>query len=123
MNYKEIQDLIKLVMKSDLSEVKVKDGETELTIKTKFCQAGSGVAVPMTQYVAPAPVATPSPVTITENQPVEISKQPTEATNLKEIRSPMVGTFYRSPGPDKPAFVKPGDQVTAGRLIRHHKGC
>ncbi|MBK9272501.1 MAG: acetyl-CoA carboxylase biotin carboxyl carrier protein [Saprospiraceae bacterium] len=124
MNFKEIQELIRLVGKSELSEFKMKDGEFELTIKTQ--KAGKAMeALPASPYVPPliSPISMPAPA-IVEKQIVESPKAGSstnpETTSSKaqiEIKSPMVGTFYRSGSPDKPPFVKVGDKVEPGNTV------
>ncbi len=122
MNFKEIQELIKLVSKSDLTEFKMKQTDFELTIKT-----GKGIkpaeypalpygTVPAAPVVVP-PVAVAAPVqkaSPAEAPPVAKSETPSKYI---EIKSPMVGTFYRSAGPDKPPFVKVGDAIDVGTTV------
>ncbi len=118
MTYKEIQDLVKLLNKSNLSEFKLKDGDFELSIRTnsysKTKLIESVVTTPSAMPQSYQAAAAPAPVAIA-NAPVE--KAPEETSNLIEIKSPMVGTFYRSPDPEKPAFVKPGDNINVGDQI------
>jgi acetyl-CoA carboxylase biotin carboxyl carrier protein len=126
MNFKEIQELIRLVSKSDLAEFKMKDGEFEVSIRTKFYNArptgGSFVAPPVMsapawassqENAAPPPaVAEQIPLKPSDNTPkVDAGKK------YLEIKSPMVGTFYRSSSPDKPAYAKVGDRVEAGSVV------
>ncbi|MCO6461248.1 MAG: acetyl-CoA carboxylase biotin carboxyl carrier protein [Saprospiraceae bacterium] len=119
MTYKEIQELIRQVSKSDLAEVKVKDSDSEVTIRTRHYAENKGgsvvyssVPVAAQPGVQTAPAATPSPAKTETEKPAEV-----KSGNLKEIRSPMVGTFYRSAGPDKPPYVKPGDSISAGTVV------
>lgn len=125
MNYKEIVELIKLVSKSDLREVKIKDGDKELVIRTdKYSarQEGYSIAPPasvMPQY----PVHTPAATTASSTPPSDDAAPQTgtpEApanTGLLQIKSPMVGTFYRSSAPDKPSYVKIGDKISKGTVV------
>ncbi len=127
MNFKEIQELIRLVGKSDLSEFKMKDGEFELTIKTQ--KGGKPMDMPAAAYVPPvAPVALPAPVahsrpaepvhTETPAAAASSSSAPKDSGKKQiEIKSPMVGTFYRSGSPEKPPFVKVGDSIDAGTTV------
>lgn len=117
MNFKEIQELIRLVGKSGVSVFKMKDGEFELTIKTS---ADEKVVHTMPAVAHTAPVMH-APVI---HKPVEVpspgpAKEAPAADDKKylEIRSPMVGTFYRAPGPEKSPFVKVGDQVDTGSTV------
>ena len=113
MELKEIQNLIKFVAKSGVNEVHVEMGETKVTIKT-----GGGVvqqvvtapaaiegATPAAPVAAPAPAAEPAP------------PAPAENDNHITIKSPIIGTFYRKPSPDKPNFVEAGDQVNEGDVL------
>ncbi len=120
MNYKEITDLIKLVNKTDLSEVKLKDKDFEISIRTsnfqpKGTQVVQASAAPMVQMPAsaPAPVAPAAPAAEkATSKPVEKSTE-----NLLEVKSPIVGTFYRSASPDKPAYAKVGDSIEKGDTV------
>lgn len=128
MEYKEIQNLIKLIDSTDLTELKIKQGEFELQIRTKDYYKFSGKT---TSTVVQAPMvqnpATPSaPVVETPNTPVasasaENSAAPAEEnsadSNLIDIKSPIVGTFYRSPAPDKDVYVKIGDHIEVGSVV------
>jgi len=122
MTYKEITDLIKLVNKSDLAELKLKDKDFELQIRTKLFQNKSTVASasPVMQVASPAPVA-PAAIPATPAPAADSSakkESPAESTaGLLEVKSPIVGTFYRSSSPDKPAFVKVGDSIEKGDVV------
>lgn len=124
MTYKEIQELIKLLNKSELAEFKLKDGDFELSIRTKIYVKNQRVESVVPAPSALAPVFLPSesntapanPSTAPKN--VEQSDNNADDTsNLIEVKSPMVGTFYRSPDPEKAAFVKPGDNIAPGDAI------
>ncbi len=140
MNFKEIQDLVKLINKSDLTEFKMKDGEFELSIRTNKYeklkqqkQAASSQAAPMQQQpiiqvppvqqpYAPASAPAPAPPPNPEPEPaVEAKTAQTEETEdtkkYAEIRSPIVGTFYRSSSPEKPPYAKVGDDVEVGQVV------
>lgn len=117
MEYKQIQELLKAVNKSNISELSIKDGDFEITIK----QAG-----PETQYVAvqatmPAMQSLPQQSVAAPAVTESISAAPpvaaTEQANTITIKSPMIGTFYRSSSPDKPAFVGVGDEIKPGQVI------
>lgn len=130
MNFKEIQELIRLIQKSNLTEFKLKEGEFELSIRTEKYQSGKAP-----QYLAPpspalqAPVAAPpAPVSQAPAAPAPESRAADQegdgekpasgdTSNYLAIKSPMVGTFYRSPSPDKPAYVKVGDVVGKGDVV------
>ena len=126
MTYKEIQDLIKLVTKTDLAEFKMRQEDFEIVIRTKkFHKGDAQVSVGTTpvvtipQHHVPSQVSSPPPVTEASVNPEAASESTTEAESVEllEVRSPIVGTFYRSPGPDKPPFKKVGDKVEAGETV------
>ncbi len=114
MELKEIQELIKFVSKSGVSEVELEQDGFKIVIKTTgtapvYMQAPQQVYAQVPQQLPPAnaPVAT----TPTAEAPVAV------ASNLITIKSPMIGTFYRSAGPDKPLFVNIGDEIKPGKAV------
>ncbi len=133
MTFKEIQDIIKLINKSNLTEFKMKDGDFSLSIRTKKYgknripqivqspQQIVPVSAPMPQMQMPmTPAATaPSPSVDTSTDAGGASEDGSENVegNYLEIRSPIVGTFYRSSSPDKPQYVKPGDTIEVGSVV------
>lgn len=127
MTFKEIQELIKQLSKSNLSEFKLKDGEFELSVRTKHYQKGnaksqliSSPAIIPAAPAAPAPVAAPAapPAAAQPAATPAAAESPKEdAGKYLEVKSPMVGTFYRSPSPDKPAYVKVGDTIDKGSPV------
>lgn len=124
MNFNEIQELIKLVNKSNLTEFKLRDKDFEVLIRTDKYQKGGAPTVLTTPQIVPAiaPMPTIAPEA-PKAEPVAAATAPAEKTdaakgkNIVEIKSPMVGTFYRSPGPDKPVFAKVGDQIKQGDVV------
>ncbi len=118
MDLKEIQNLIRFVAKSGASEVKLETGDVKITIRTgsdkpetTIIQQPQQVAVP-----APVPVETPAPAAPTKEAPAEAEKAD-DTSKYIEIKSPIIGTLYRKPSPDKPAFVKVGDTISAGDTV------
>jgi acetyl-CoA carboxylase biotin carboxyl carrier protein len=112
MKAKEIQELIDYISNSGLAEVKIKTEEFELSIK-KYAEGPQvfHAAAP----VAPAPiVAAPAPVAPVAAPAPAPAPAP---SNLLEIKSPMIGTFYLTPNPDSPAFVSEGSSVKAGQTV------
>ena len=108
MDFKEIKELIRVFDKSELNKLKVKDGEFEISMQTGF-EGGTVVATTAAPAV-PAPIATAAPVTVAaETAPAVIAGD--------TIDSPMVGTYYASPSPEAPAFVKVGDIVKKGQTL------
>ncbi|MFA9373097.1 MAG: acetyl-CoA carboxylase biotin carboxyl carrier protein [Poseidonibacter sp.] len=110
MDFKEIKELIRIFDKSELNKLKVKDGEFEISMQTGF-EGGTVVttaAAPVAS--APAPAAPVAVSTATE------TAAPAAVTG-DTIESPMVGTYYASPSPEAPAFVKAGDTVKKGQTL------
>ena len=116
MDIKEIQELIKFVAKSGVSEVSIDRKDFKITIKAQsnmqtivnatIPAAPAVQALPVATSPAPAPSAAPAP-----------AAPAAEASNLIIIKSPMIGTFYRSSSPDKPSFVNVGDEIKAGQVV------
>lgn len=135
MKISEIQELIKFVSKSGVSEVEIEDKDFKINIKTPPYRKGKRGEQEAQQVVAqmiPAqqmqgmPAQMPAqPVAPAQQQaPAEESKAEKQAkeekekeANYIEIKSPMIGTFYRKPTPDKPEFVKVGDTVSQGDTV------
>ena|SRR5688572_19735679 len=120
MKLTEIQDLIKFVSKSGVNEVELETKEIKIVIKT-------GKSAPVMVQAAPSQVIT-TPTHVVTNQPVhppvtEQKSTPPPTNNGADeskyltIKSPMIGTFYRSPGPDKPVFANVGDEVAPGKTV------
>jgi|SRR5690554_5257442 len=117
MDIKQIQDLIKFVSKSGVNEVSIEEKDFKITIKTKQEPKYVTATVPA---AAPAPVQQPVQLAAPESvAPAAPAAAPAaeEKSNLVTIKSPMIGTFYRSASPDKPPFVNVGDEITAGKVI------
>lgn len=120
MTYKEIQDLLELVSKSDLTEVKVKDGDFEITVRNANYTKTTVSSQPI--LAAPA-AAAPMQVAPAAAAPAAASASNADASgeestaNLLEVKSPIVGTFYRSASPDKPAYVSVGDTISVGSVV------
>ena len=127
MDFKQIQELIKLINKSNIGEVSIEEKGFKLTIKQKEEAAQQVFAAPPQQIpvyqAAPAP-APQSAAAATTSAQGEKSKASTDSAtdNLITIKSPMIGTFYRSSTPGKPPFVEVGDEITpgVGDLRRSH---
>ncbi len=113
MKLKEIQNLIKFVAKSGASEVSLEMEDVKITVKTnnepRQVLVQDSVVVPQPQ----APV--PPPAVVQVDAPNESS--PEEDSNLITIKSPIIGTFYRKPSPDKPSFVEVGDSISEGTVL------
>lgn len=130
MTFKEIQELIKLIDKSELTEFKLKKEQLEIVIRTKQFTKSEGGALPQGHSIVSipsgpiaqqvhVPMAPPTaepnlPPTTHDDLPKVVEE---EVSTYKEIRSPIVGTFYRSSSPDKPPFKKVGDMVAEGETV------
>ncbi len=108
MNLKEIKDLIKVFNNSDLSKLKVENGDFGLTLEK------GGAAASAT--LQPAPSASPAPAP-SQPAPSAAAEEKSIPDNAVYITSPMVGTFYRAPSPDSPPFVKVGERVSKGQPL------
>jgi acetyl-CoA carboxylase biotin carboxyl carrier protein len=119
MDYKQIQELIKTINKSNISEISVKDGEFEICIKQggvapMMQSQPMATQTPMQQYQAPA--AQPQAGSA-GSTPENAALAPQASGKGQTIKSPMIGTFYRSASPDKPPFVNVGDEVKQGQVL------
>ena len=114
MELKEIQNLIKFVAKSGVNEVHVEMGETKVTIKTGGDVVQQVVTTPAAIESAPAPAPVATLTTPSEPAPAAVA---TENDNHITIKSPIIGTFYRKPSPDKPNFAEVGDQISEGQVL------
>ena len=115
MDFKQIQELIKMVNKSNLSEVSIEEKDFKITIRQKD-EIIQTVAAPVAALpvAAPAPVAQAAPAAA----PAASKAPATEDTSKYiAIKSPMIGTFYRRPAPDKPLFAEVGDEVAPGKTV------
>jgi len=112
MDIKQIQDLIRFVSKSGVNEVAIEQKDFKITIKTTNQEQVVYQATVPVQTVA-APVAA-SPAAL----PAAAAAEPAaDTTNYVTIKSPMIGTFYRSASPDKPLFVNVGDEIKSGTVV------
>lgn len=121
MDFKQIQELIKLINKSNIGEVSIEQNDFRITIKqkeeaiTQVVSAPAPVAMP--QGLPSSFPATPAPAQPTGAAPATPAAAPAAQSNLLTIKSPMIGTFYRRPSPDKPNFVEVGDEVATGKVV------
>jgi acetyl-CoA carboxylase biotin carboxyl carrier protein len=119
MDINEIQALIKFVAKSGVSEVELESKGFKIVIKTgnastRIEQVVVPAAAPVAMPVAAAPIAA-APAAPAAEKPA--ASPVADESKLITIKAPMIGTFYRSPGPDKPAFVNVGDEIKPGKAI------
>ncbi|MEZ4857397.1 MAG: acetyl-CoA carboxylase biotin carboxyl carrier protein [Flavobacteriaceae bacterium] len=119
MDLKDIQNLIKFVAKSGASEVKLEMEDIKITIKT-----GYDTDKEETTYIQQIPISQPHQPVIAQPQPTEVPNTPVKETPTTDdsskyitIKSPIIGTFYRKPSPDKPVFKEVGDTVSTGDVL------
>lgn len=136
MNHKDLQDLIKLISKTNLTEFKMSKGDMKISIRTKKFYKNSANQPSVVHVPAPAPAAVPAPVV--QSAPAAPAPAPAapaaeantsdadtsqeapaaaSSASMVEIKSPIVGTFYRSSSPEKPPFLKVGDRVEVGDVV------
>lgn len=119
MDFKQIQELIKTINKSNIGELTIEDNGFKITIKQKEEPAQTFVTAPAAAPVyaaAPAPVAA-APVNTAAAPAAAAPAAAPKADNLVTIKSPMIGTFYRRSSPDKPNFVDIGDEIAPGKVV------
>ena len=121
LNFSELRELVTTLSQTDISELTLKGADFELTLRKQGAIASANTPVitvaPQEQAVAAPVVTMPAP----EAAPVASGAPPTPPpsadSNLLEITSPMVGTFYRAPAPEEPSFVEIGDHIQTGQTV------
>ena len=110
MDLRKLKTLIDLVADSTIAELEVTEGESKVRI-VKTVAAGQAPMqyMPMPMQAAPAPAVAAPPATVDAGKPIAIEGN--------VVKSPMVGTFYRAPGPEKPSYVEVGSTVKAAEPI------
>ncbi len=132
MDFREMQELIKLINKSNITEFRFQEGDQKIVIRTKEYSEGGVVQHQFIQQAAPlqaaAPIAIPAPIHAAAPAPVavaapvsapvaEVEVAADSTAGLLEITSPIVGTFYRSAGTGKEPYIKVGDSVDKGTVV------
>jgi acetyl-CoA carboxylase biotin carboxyl carrier protein len=116
MDLKDIQNLIKFVVKSGASEVKLETPDYKISVKT-----GSESDQKIAQYMpltAAAPIAVPqTPAVTTDQQSATTSSETQDSSKYITVKSPMIGTFYLKPSPDKPNFTDVGQRIAEGDVL------
>ncbi len=113
MDIKQIQDLIKFVSKSGVNEVSIEEKDFKITIKTNQEPTYVTATVPTV-----APVAAPASAPAATAPAAPIAAAPVDdESKFITIKSPIIGTFYRSPGPEKGSFVNVGDEIAPGKVL------
>ena len=115
MNIKEIQQLIKFVAKSGVSEVKIESKDLKLSVKTGA--SGNMVTHSEPVMINTQPVVQNVPLVSTTESVSSQSVDTAEEDHLITIKSPIIGTFYRKPSPDKPNFIEIGDLISEGSVL------
>jgi acetyl-CoA carboxylase biotin carboxyl carrier protein len=115
MNQKELKELIEFLIEKDITEFELERGDVRVRIKRGTPEAPHPpadriITVHPAPAVAPGPAVAPAP-------PVPAPESAHVEETLHMVRSPIVGTYYESPSPGSPPFVKPGDQVEAGQVL------
>lgn len=120
MKAKEIQDLIDFIAKSGLDEVNIETESFKLNVKrnsgmaTKALESAQPVFIPATNPVMPSQQVATQPVVSTATPAADTTPK---ASNTVTVRSPMIGTFYRSSNPETPSFVEVGDEIKKGQVV------
>tara|TARA_R110002051_G_scaffold115026_2_gene188058 strand:+ start:908 stop:1405 length:498 start_codon:yes stop_codon:yes gene_type:complete len=122
MDIKEIQSLIKFVAKSGASEVKLETDDIKITIRTGSLSTGNSEptyvhTMPMAQQAMPAVAPVHTEQQVAASGTSEADKKKAENNKYITIKSPIIGTFYRKPSPDKPVFVEVGDTIGNGDVL------
>jgi len=114
MDIKQIQELVKLINKTNIGEITIEEEGVKITVKQKKDPVQNIIAGTAAPSYAPsaAPAAAPAAAAPVAAKPAE-----PKADNLVTIKSPMIGTFYRQAGPGKPIFASVGEEVTPGKVV------
>lgn len=114
MDLKQIHELIKIINKSNIGEISIEDKDGKVTIKQKEEPAVNVTAAPSHQvYTTAAPSLAAAPV----QSAAPAAAPAPKADNLITVKSPMIGTFYRRPSPDKPILAEVGSEITPGKVV------
>jgi len=114
MDIKEIQSLIKFVAKSGASEVKLEMEDVKITIRTGESHKGEMTYIQQVPAMAAAPAPAVAPAEVT---PTAAATAASEDSKYITVKSPIIGTFYRKPSPDKPMFVEVGSNINIGDVL------
>jgi acetyl-CoA carboxylase biotin carboxyl carrier protein len=121
MNHKELKELIEFLVEKDIAEFELERGDVKVRVK----RGSETVIVAPEPRVGSVPVASSSAVVMPTGitavpaaTPMQaVGKEKAEESGLHMVKSPIVGTFYESPSPGSPPFVRPGDEVEAGSVL------
>jgi acetyl-CoA carboxylase biotin carboxyl carrier protein len=119
MNFKQIQQLIKFVSKTDVNEVTIENKDFKINIKGR--SFSNEIVQPVIQQSLPSPQIHPPVIVPEPNPSVQTPSEPqvtdSDSSNQVTIKSPIIGTFYRKPSPDKDSFVNVGDEISEGQTL------
>lgn len=118
MDIKQVQELIRFVSKSGVNEVSIEEKDFKITIKTNQAPTYVTATIPAPAPVVPVSQAAPAaPAVAQPSAGQKSAAHEDESSKYVTIKSPMIGTFYRSSSPDKPFFVEVGDEIKAGQVV------
>ena len=123
MKLAEIQDLIKFIAKAGVTEVEIEQKDFKITIKSEMPQRKKGFEEPLVHHTHVAPVAAvpmqiqSAPVHLEAPAEAPAAPETNENANYIEVKSPMIGTFYRRPSPDKDPLKDVGDMIKEGDVV------
>ncbi len=118
MNQKELKELIDFLIERDISEFELQRGDEKVRIK-RGVASSAAPSTPVVATFSPPPQTIPTPTHVAGGSTLSVPPAETAAppTDLHIVKSPIVGTFYESPAPGAPPFVKVGDMVEAGQVL------
>lgn len=117
MDPKQLNELLRLIKKLDFAEFKMAEGDFSMTVRSEY-KPGHIPAPQIVSMAAPAaPLAVPAAPAVPVTDVSAVTEAEESTGNLLEIRSPIVGTFYRAASPDKPPYVKVGNSIAAGDVV------
>ncbi len=116
MDIKQIQELVKLINKTNIGEITIEEEGVKITVKQKKDPVQHIIAGGSSAPAYAAPAAQPTPAAAPAAAASKPAASP-KTDNLVTIKSPMIGTFYRQAGPGKPIFASVGDEVTPGKVV------
>ncbi len=114
MDIKQIQELIKFVSRSGVNEVAIEQENFKITIKTNQAPVYVNAALPAAAPMPAAPAAAP---TVAVETKAPSAPEAEDTSKYITVKSPMIGTFYRSSSPDKPSFANVGDEIGVGKVV------
>ena len=114
MTIDEIRELIHLVSETGVAELEVQRGENRVRIRQAPAQSNQSFGIETTASALPPTAANPTPTPAIQPKQEAAAK---EESSLLYVKSPIVGTFYESPSPETPPFVRIGERVTAGKVL------